>query len=69
MFLYYYYYFYYTIKNNFTKEKRMNIYGHISYIIIHVYEYLYVCTYLYIFCVQIFYQELKKIYLNILQKL
>jgi len=39
-----------TLKSNFTKERRMNTYGHI---IIHVYEYLcvfmYIYTYLYVF--------------------
>jgi len=41
-----------TLKNNFTKEKeRMNMYGHISYmdIIIHVYEYLFMCMFIHIY--------------------
>jgi len=36
-----------TLKSNFTKER--GLYGYISYIIIHVYEYLNIYVYLYIF--------------------
>jgi len=31
--------------SNFTKERKMNLYGHISYIIIYVYIYLYIFLY------------------------
>jgi len=45
MFSHYYYYF--TLKNNFTKERYMNMYGHISYMIIHIDGYLFIHIYTY----------------------
>jgi len=39
--MFFYLFFFIISKNNFTKEKTMNIYGHILYIIIYMFIYMY----------------------------